>query len=129
MRGRPCRWRWWRRAEGRPRDGRPTPGLGPGSGHGVDVAGQAALVPRRGVVVDDALLGRLVDLADRLVQGLLGLAGVTLGDGGAKLLHVGLELRQVRAVALVALDARPLLLQCGCVMSQSKLLLQLTAKA
>src|SRR5687768_8562386 len=122
MPGRLFRWRWWKPAE-------PGSRAGPRSGHRVDVAGQPALVPRRGVVVHNALLGRLVDLARRLVQDLPGLTGIALGDGRAKLLHLGLQLRQVRAVALVALDALPHLLQRGCVMSQSELLLQPTAKA
>ena len=77
---------------------------------GADLARQPALVPRGGVVVDDALLRGLVDLAHGLREELLRGLGVALGDGGAELLHLGLELGDVLAVAGPALLALPHLL-------------------
>src|SRR5712691_2338216 len=111
MRARPC-WPRWSRRRGRKR------GL-PGRGRGVDAAREAALVPGGGVVVNHALLGRLVDLADRLRQGSLGRGRVTLGDGAAQRLDLGLEPGHVAAVAIAVLEALPLLLQGRCVMSHS----------
>ena len=88
-------------------------------GDRVDAAGEPALVARGGVVVQDALLGGLVDLADGLRQELLRGLGVAGGDGGPELLHLGLQLGHVRPVASPALDALPHLLLGRRVMSHS----------
>src|SRR5258707_6119104 len=94
-------WRRWSRRRGRGR-------ALPGRGHGVDATREAALVPRGGVVVNHALLGRLVDLADRLRQGALDRGRVTLGDGAAQRLDLGLEPGHVAADSIPGLEAPPL---------------------
>src|SRR5260221_6455822 len=108
-----CEWRWRRRswpvAEAAAPSARVRLRLR--RGQGVDLAGEAALVPGRRVVVHDALLGGLVDLAHGLGQELPGGVGVPGGDGGAELLHLGLDLRHVLPVANPALEALPVLLQ------------------
>jgi len=81
------------------------------SRQGVDLAGKPALVPGGRVVVHDALLRGLVDLAHGLGQELPGGVGVPRGDGGAELLHLGLDLGDVLPVANPALEALPVLLQ------------------
>ena len=106
--------RWWRPVQ-RPPEGR----LGPGSLQRGDLARQAALVPGRGVVVDDALLRGLVDLPDRLREELLGTLGVALLDRGPQLADLGLELGQALPIAGPALEALSFLLQGRCVMCHS----------
>src|SRR6266850_1495439 len=105
-------WRRWSRRRGRGR-------ALAGRGQGVDATREAALVPRGRVVVNHALLGRLVDLADRLRQGSLDRGRVALGDRAAQRLDLGLEPGHVAAVAVPMLEALPLLLQGRRVMSHS----------
>src|SRR5262245_32457030 len=85
----------------------------------VDAAGQAALVARSGVAVKHTLLHGLVDRACRLGKERLRGRRVGLRDRLAELLDLGLNLREVPAVAGPALEALPHLLQGRRVMSHS----------
>src|SRR5436309_9730582 len=82
---------------------------------GRDLLGQAGLVARGGVRVDDPLLGRLVDHAQRLRQDLLSPGGVAARDRGAQLLDRRAQGGAVRAVPLPRLDVLtvPLLSRLG----------------
>src|SRR5262245_64777077 len=81
------------------------------SGQRVDLARQPALVPGGGVVVDDALLDRAVDLTHGLGEQLLRGLGVAGGDRGPELADLGLYLGEVLPVAGPALPALSHLLQ------------------
>src|SRR5262249_35289962 len=107
----PPSWRRWWRRRGEAGERR----LGPGPGQRVDAAGEPALVPPGRVVVNHALLRRLVDLADGVRERAPDGGGVAPRDGGAQALDPRLEPRQVATVAVPMLEALPLLLQGRCV--------------
>src|SRR5687767_14316065 len=69
----------------------------------LDGPGEARLGARGGVAVDDLLLRRGVDDAERLAEQLRGLLLVAGGDRAAQPLHRGAHARHVRAVAVLAL--------------------------
>ena len=85
--------------------------------------GQARLVARGGVAVDDLLAGHLVDERDRVAQRVLDLRGIARVDGGADGAERAAEARPILPVGLALDQVLTVRFDCGFVASHKLLIL------